>query len=171
MLVKVVTERPGKDGNMEPCETWDNAILQCRTRDTLGSGDGSIFPMTITTKRISPGDTDNWFLKIKGTRLSMEFSTKEPKTIKWMEYTPGGEQAWKSEEVGYTAPFKTITGHIFEFGFTDAILQMWAAFCVELSSGISAVPFGCVTPDETVVSHKLFTAALESQRKNAVVEL
>jgi predicted dehydrogenase len=170
MLVKVVTERPGKDGKMEPCETWDNAILQCRATDTLHAGDGSTFPLTISTKRISPGDTDNWFLKVKGTRLSMEFSTKEPKTMRWMEYTPGGEQAWKSEEVGYVAPFKTITGHIFEFGFTDAILQMWAAFCVELS-GAKSIPFGCVTPEETRVSHRLFTAALESQKKNSVVTL
>ncbi len=171
MLVKVVKERPGKDGKMEPCETWDNAILQCRAKDTLSAGDGGIFPLTITTKRISPGDTDNWFLKVRGTRLSMEYSTKEPKTMRWMEYTPGGEQAWKSEEIGYNPPFKTITGHIFEFGFTDAILQMWAAFCVELSGGAKAVPFGCVTPEETVISHKLFTAALESQRENKVVVL
>lgn len=171
MLVKVVKERPGKDGKMEPCETWDNAILQCTAKDTLGAGDGGTFPLTITTKRISPGDTDNWFLKVKGTRLSMEFSTKEPKTMRWMEYTPGGEQAWKSEEVGYTPPFKTITGHIFEFGFTDAILQMWAAFCVELSEGAKGVSFGCATPAETAVSHRLFTAALESQRRNAVVGL
>ena len=171
MLVKVVKERPGKDGKMEPCETWDNAILQCRAKDTLSAGDGGIFPLTITTKRISPGDTDNWFLKVRGTKLSMEYSTKEPKTMRWMEYAPGGEQAWKNEEIGYNPPFKTITGHIFEFGFTDAILQMWAAFCVELSEGAKAVPFGCVTPEETVISHKLFTAALESQRENTVVVL
>ena len=171
MLVKVVKERPGKDGKMEPCETWDNAILQCRAKDTLSAGDGGIFPLTITTKRIAPGDTDNWFMKVRGTKLSMEYSTKEPKTMRWMEYTPGGEQAWKNEEIGYTPPFKTITGHIFEFGFTDAILQMWAAFCAELSGGATAVPFGCATPEETVISHKLFTAALKSQRENSVVVL
>lgn len=162
LLVKVVTQRPGKGGAMEPCETWDNAILQCRASDG-----GAEFPLTITTKRISPGDTDNWFLKVRGTKLSMEFSSKEPKTLRSMEYAPGGEQAWKTEETGYSPPFKTITGGIFEFGFTDAILQMWAAFCVELSGGVA--PFGCVTPEETGVSHALFTAALESQRRNAVV--
>jgi predicted dehydrogenase len=171
ILSKVVKHRPGKTGAAEPCETWDNATLQCRTRDTLNTGGGETFPMTITTKRISPGDTNNWFLKVKGTRLSMEFSTKEPKTIRWMEYTPGGEQAWKSEEVGYAAPFKAITGGIFEFGFTDAILQMWAAFCVELNDGPKAAPFGCVTPAETRISHSLFSAALESQKGNCVVEL
>ena len=85
-----------------------------------------------------------------------------------MEYTPGGAQAWKSEDVGYTPPFKTITGGIFEFGFSDAILQMWAAFCLELSEGAKGVPFGCVLPEETRLSHKLFTASLESHKKNQV---
>jgi predicted dehydrogenase len=169
LLVKIVKERPGKDGKMEPCETWDNAILQCNARDTLNTGGGGTFPLTITTKRISPGDTNDWFLKVKGTRLSMEFSTKEPKTLRWMEYTPGGEQAWKSEEIGYATPFKTITGGIFEFGFGDVILQMWAAFCLELSG--ERVNFGCVTPEETHISHKLFTAALESKKGNRVVAI
>ena len=31
--------------------------------------------------------------------------------------------------------------------------------------------FGCVTPDEAVVSHEVFAAALESQRGHAVVEI
>ena len=33
----------------------------------------------------------------------------------------------------FTSAYPTITGEIFEFGFTDAILQMWAAFCDELA--------------------------------------
>ncbi len=165
ILSKVVKERPGKDGKLEPCETWDNAILFCNARGAAGEG----FPLTITTKRMSPGDTNTWFLKVRGTRQSMEFSTQFPKTLRWMEYTPGGEQAWKSEDVGYLPPFKTITGSIFEFGLTDAILQMWAAFCMELSG--EKTPFGCVTPQETALSHKLFTAALESQKSNQVVKL
>jgi len=166
ILSKIVKERPGKDGKMEPCETWDNATLLCNAK-----ADGQSFPITITTKRISPGDTDTWFLKVRGTKLSMEFSTQFPKTLRYMEYTPGGSQAWKSEDVGYTPLYKTITGHIFEFGFTDAILQMWAAFCLELSEGAKAVPFGCATPQESAISHRLFTAALESQKKNQVVQL
>src|SRR5205085_968680 len=27
LLSKIVTERPGRDGAMVPCETWDNAVL------------------------------------------------------------------------------------------------------------------------------------------------
>ena len=95
----------------------------------------------------------------------MEFTTANPKTLRWMEYAPGGAQSWKSEDLGFTPVFKTITGHIFEFGFTDAIQQMWAAFCMEWSEGPGKTPFLCATPEETVISHKLFTAALESQKK------
>jgi predicted dehydrogenase len=172
-LSKIVTHRPGKDSKLAPCETWDNAILSCSVPQTAGTPQIGMasppFPMTITTKRISPGDTNTWFLKVRGMKMSMEFSSHQPKTLRWMEYTPGGAQGWKSEDVGYTPPFKTITGSIFEFGFSDAILQMWAAFCVELTDGAKAVPFGCVTPEETRLSHKLFTAALESQKKSQVI--
>ena len=165
MLSKLVTQRPGKDGKLEPCETWDNAILVCNATGASGEN----FPLTVSTKRISPGDTNTWFLKVKGMKMSLEFSSQQPKTLRWMEYTPGGPQMWRNEDVGYTPPFKTITGGIFEFGFTDAIQQMWAAFCVELTEGKQALPFGCVTPEETRISHDLFTAALESHRKNSVV--
>ena len=30
-------------------------------------------------------------------------------------------------------------------------------------------PFGCATPDEALYSHRLFTAALESQRAGSTV--
>ena len=33
LLTKIVTERPGPDGQMVPCETWDNAILACEVTD------------------------------------------------------------------------------------------------------------------------------------------
>jgi predicted dehydrogenase len=168
ILSKIVTQRPGKDGKLEPCETWDNAVMLCNTRVAQT---GATFPMTVTTKRISPGDTDTWFLNVRGTRLSMEFSTENARALRSLAYTPGGDQAWRTELTGYTPVFKSITGGIFEFGFTDAILQMWAAFCTEVVEGSSAVPFGCVTPEETRLSHRLFTAALASHGERRVVDL
>ena len=54
----------------------------------------------------------------------------------------------------------TITGPIFEFGFTDAIQQQIAAFVLEYT-GVE-VPFGLFTPEETRLSHTLSTAALKS---------
>jgi hypothetical protein len=88
-----------------------------------------------------------------------------------MEYTPGSPQAWKEEDMGYTSLFPSITGQIFEFGFADAIQQMWAAFCLELSQGAAAVSFRCALPDETRLSHELFTAALASHAQNTVIPL
>jgi hypothetical protein len=74
--------------------------------------------------------------------------------------------------MGQETAFKTISGSIFEFGFSDAILQMWAAFVYELATGQRRKLFaGCVTPEETALSHKLFTAALESHWRSKVVSL
>ncbi|MCX6929218.1 MAG: gfo/Idh/MocA family oxidoreductase, partial [Verrucomicrobia bacterium] len=73
---------------------------------------------------------------------------------------------------GYEPAFPTITGPIFEFGFSDSILQMWAAFLYELAQRKPLKRFaGCVTPEETAVSHEIFTAALESQRHGVTVTL
>jgi len=41
---------------------------------------------------------------------------------------------------------------------------MWAAFLYDFRYGKPISKFaGCVTPEEVALSHKLFTAALESQ--------
>ena len=56
-----------------------------------------------------------------------------------------------------------VTGGIFEFGFPDAILQMWAAFLLELEGREPA--FGLLRPEETALSHRLQTAALLSHRE------
>ncbi|MCW8131401.1 MAG: Gfo/Idh/MocA family oxidoreductase [Planctomycetota bacterium] len=168
ILSKIVKERPDGKGGKAPCETWDNATLLCTAVDPRQNAE---FPMTISTKRISPGDTNTWFISVKGTSCSMEFNSRYPKTLRTLEYVPGGEQAWREEDLGYQTAFKSITGHIFEFGFSDAILQMWAAFCMELAHGPDGVPFGCVKPEETVLQHKLFTAALQSHKENQVISI
>jgi hypothetical protein len=74
------------------------------------------------------------------------------------------------QDVPYQSAYPTITGHIFEFGFSDAILQMWAAFCDEIVHGDN-VPFGCVRPEETAFSHALFTAALQSGRSGQTISV
>jgi len=63
-------------------------------------------------------------------------------------------------------------GGIFEFGFSDAVLQMWAAFLYELKNSRPLKKFaGCIRPDEMALSHRLFTAALRSHKQSSVVEL
>jgi predicted dehydrogenase len=85
-----------------------------------------------------------------------------------MEYD-GVEQTWGQVQTGHETAFKSITAPIFQFGFSDAILQMWAAFLHELSHGQPLKKFAsCLTPEEALLSHRLFTAALESHKNSAV---
>ncbi len=168
LLSKIVHERPDKDGKMVPCETWDNAILACSVE-----AQGQNFPMLVSTKRIAPGHANTWFLRVNGTSLSAEFTTKNPKQLAWLPYTPGGEQEWHVVDVPYQSAYPSITGAIFEFGFSDSLLQMWAAFCDEVAHGRTGMkqPLYCVTPEETRESHLLFTAALASHRTGQTVRL
>jgi predicted dehydrogenase len=129
--------------------------------------------MILSTKRIAPGHANTWFIRIVGTALSAEFSTRYPKQLTYLPYTPGDEQAWRVLDIPHTPPYKSITGHIFEFGFSDGLLQMFAAFCDELVNGQDGMrqTLYCATPQETAASHALFTAALESQRTGATVHM
>jgi predicted dehydrogenase len=164
-LSKIVTERPDGKGGRAPCRTWDNGTLHC---DVVDPVDGTPFPMTVKAWRIAPGETDTWILEILGTKHSVRFSTRTPKSLFFMDYA-GGPQTWQEESLGCESVYPTITGPIFEFGFPDAILQMWAAFLDELNGG--PAPTGCVRPEEALQSHQLFTAALESQRTGKAIEI
>jgi len=177
VLSNIVRERPDGKGRMVPCETWDNATLLCETLDPVSE---SLFPFTLRTERIAPGQKNNWYLEIYGTRASVRFSLNEANTLELLEYTGGEgtpnakhrvwepEQAWKKIGIGHEMTYKSITGEIFQVGVSDAILQMWAAFLHEWERGETPGRFaGCVTPDESVLWHKLFTAALDSQATGA----
>ena len=158
VLSNIVTERPDGKGGRAPCDTWDNATLLCEAEDR----DGVRFPWTLRTQRIAPGQKNTWYVEIAGTKASARFSTKNPKRLELLTYS-GGEQAWQEIDVGYTGAFKAVSGEIFEFGFPDAMLQMTAAYLHELTHGRPLRPSaGCVTPEETALSHRLFTAALRS---------
>ncbi|MBE0542553.1 MAG: Gfo/Idh/MocA family oxidoreductase [Verrucomicrobia bacterium] len=166
ILSNIIKERPDGQGGRVPCETWDNATLLCETSDPQT---GEAFPWSLKTHRIAPGQKNNWYVEILGTRLSVRWSSANADTLELMDYQ-SGEQSWRHIQIGHETAFKTITGGIFQFGFTDAMLQMWAAFLDEFSRGKPRSRFaGCVTADEALQSHRLFTAALESQRKAATV--
>jgi predicted dehydrogenase len=165
VLSNIVERRPDGKGQNVPCETWDNATLLCEAADT----DGQTFPLTFKTQRIAPGERNTWYLKILGTQASARFSTKNPKRLELLEYS-GGRQIWSQIDMGHETAFKSITGGIFEPGFSDVILQMWAAFLYEMEHGHPISKFaGCATPDEVALSHRLFTAALQSQKAGSVV--
>jgi predicted dehydrogenase len=166
VLSNIVTERPDGHGGMTACETWDNA--QIFTEVTASN---QHFPMLLETKRIAPGETNTWYIRVVGTKFSAEFSTKYPKSLKTLSYT-GSAQAWQTQDLGYRSCYPAITGAIFEFGFSDSILQMWAAFCDELVNGPNMrQSFYCATPVETMLSHRVLSAALKSNESKEVVHL
>jgi predicted dehydrogenase len=166
VLSDVVSERPDGRGGTAPCDTWDNAVLLCEVES-----EGYAFPLRAETKRIAPGETNTWTIEIDGTDGSIAYTSKFPKTLRWLEYEPGAPQAWQVLDLGSESAYPTITGAIFEFGFSDAILQMWAAYLDELAHGREGMrqPFYCATPEEAAATHRIFTAALESQERAAVV--
>jgi len=169
ILSNIVRERNDAQGRRVPCDTWDNGVLLMETAE---AGRSDVFPWTVKLQRIAPGHRNTWYTEVLGTRASVRWSSESPTVLQMMRYTPGGKQAWEHYQIGSEPAFKTITGAIFEFGFSDSILQMWAAFLYELAEGKPLKPFaGCVTPEETAVSHRLFTAALASNQDASVVQV
>lgn len=163
-LSNVVKERPDGKGGMAPCLTWDNATLVCDSVDDQGNE----FPVFFENKRMAPGCTDRWYIEIYGVECSVKFSTDDSNGF-WYTQNFGKEQSWCRVNIGYKPQFATITGPIFEFGFTDTVLQMWVAFFKELAG--ERVDFGCFLPEETRTAHLIQTAALVSEREKRVVDL
>lgn len=157
-LQNLITERPDGEG-VASCDTWDNAWMHTNCD----------FPFTFATKRIAPGEMNTWEFELIGTEGGVRISTKHPKTV-WQFERQGKEQRWIQSDIGTLSVFKTITGEIFESGFSDAILQMWAAFAAE-RGGVLGGRFGCATPEEALLSHRLFDAAQRSHRNQEVVAI
>ena len=87
---------------------------------------------------------NTWRILATGMDGGVSFSTAQPKTVHRFALRDG-RQVWERIEVGSQSAFATITGPIFEFGFADAILQMWAAYLAERAGALGA-RFGCATP-------------------------
>ena len=167
ILQDIVTERPGPDGSPQPCDTWDNAVIHSWARH-----DGAPFPLTTETKRIAPGQKNTWEFEAIGMSGGVRFSTKNPKQVEVFAFVDvpgvGREQSWQSVDAGSQSVWPTVTGPNFESGFSDAILQMWAAFLAEYL-GELADGFGCVRPEEAALTHRLFAAAIASHETGALV--
>ncbi|HVF74482.1 MAG TPA: Gfo/Idh/MocA family oxidoreductase [Acidimicrobiales bacterium] len=163
VLQHLVDERPRSKGAVErvPCDTFENATLVCTVDDEAHGR----FPLTLEQKRIAPGEKNSFYFRVRGLDGCVEFSTRYPKTL-WRLKVDEGEQVWQQVEMGSQSAFPTVTGGIFEFGFSDAILQMWAAFLAE-RAGQLGDRFGCVTPAEALDSHRVFAAALRSHETHA----
>jgi predicted dehydrogenase len=163
-LVNRFATRLDSQGNTVPCETWDNATILGHVDDDKGG-----FPMVLKTWRIAPGHSNTWSIRVLGTKKSAYFSTKNPRQWQFMTYA-GGAGVWSVEDLGFESLFPAITGGIFEFGFADAIQQMWAAFVDELAGG-NANGFGCVSPQEAADHHAILSAALKAGTTNSVQDV
>lgn len=163
-LANLVPTRPDTNGVPVPCETWDNAILLCEAENDKGDR----FPMQMEMKRMAPGCTNTVEYEIYGLKMSAKFSTDDPNAVRYT-VSEGREQSWARLVIGSRPLYPVITGSIFEFGFSDSLLQMFAAYISELQ-GIPC-SFGCFTPDEALLSHKLLAAALQSYSKSQVIHL
>jgi predicted dehydrogenase len=164
-LQKIVKVRPDGKGGAAPCDTWDNALLLCKASDPKT---GHPFTLHLETRRMAPGATNTWYIEAFGTHSSARFSTSDTKAFYELE-TKGKEQGWTRFEVGSQSFIPSVTGGIFEFGFSDALQQMIGAFVEEFAPGGSQHPFGNVTPAETRLSHTLLTAALASHRETRAI--
>lgn len=163
-LQDLVTSRPDGRGGRAACDTIDNAYLLCRSVH-----EGREFPLHLETKRIAPGEMNTWVMRVIGTEGGVEFSTRSPQILRVMR-VGNGEQVWQEVQVGSQSTHPTVTGAIFEFGFTDALLQMWASYLCE-REGLLGARFGCVTPDEALGSHRTFDAALLSGASASAVSV
>ncbi|HEY4299748.1 MAG TPA: Gfo/Idh/MocA family oxidoreductase [Candidatus Didemnitutus sp.] len=163
VLQKGYPDRPDGRGGRIACDTWDNARVNATT--TIG---GQVVPLVFEMKRLAPGETNTWIFEVLGTEGGVRYSTREPKSFWSFSRTP--EQAWSRTDLGFAMPFAAITGGVFEPGFPDILMQMWAAFLAE-RAGLLGGRLGCVTPDEAVHQHEIWAAALQSQRGQCVVVL
>src|SRR4051794_16123140 len=155
VLQDIVRERRGPGGEAVRCDTWDNATLHADAG----------FPLTLATKRIAPGETNTWRIRAVGMDGGVEFSTASPKAVRRFAMRDG-RQVWERLETGSQSAFATVTGPIFEFGFSDAILQMWAAYLAE-REGALGDRLGCVPPADALAAHEVPAAAEAAGRSGA----
>lgn len=167
VLQNIVDQRPGPDGALVDCDTWDNAVLQSWARH-----EGIRFPLITETKRIDPGQKNTWVFEAIGLDGGVRFSTKNPKSVEIFSVVDvpgsGKEQVWQQVDAGSQSVWPTVTGANFEFGFSDSILQMWAAFLAERDGSLGD-RFGCVTPEEAAATHGIFSAAQLSHAEGRAI--
>ena len=157
-LDDVVAERPGPDGSPVVCDTWDNALLTCTAHPRTGRD----FTMLWETRRIAPGHVNTWFFEAVGMDGGVRFSTRQP-TVLHRFAIRDGEQIWEEVQPGNVSAWPVVSGAIFEFGFGDALLQMWASYLAEREGALNG-RFGTATPAEALLAHRVFDAALRSGR-------
>jgi predicted dehydrogenase len=166
LLEDIVTERPVAAGSSEKvrCDTWDNAFITMRGRV---AGSERAFPMMWETKRIAPGNMNTWVFEAQGMDEGVRFSTRTPAYFERFR-RDGSEQIWEQVQPGNVSAWPMVSGAIFEFGFADALLQMWASYLAE-RAGQLGDRFGTATVAEAVESHRVFDAAARSHAEHRAI--
>lgn len=174
VLQNIVPMRPDGKGGTAVCDTWDNATLHLSIPQPDHDVTESHFPLTVEMKRIDPGQKNTWIFEVKGTEGGVRFSTKNPKQVEVFAVIDvpgiGREQSWQSIDAGSQSVWPTVTGGIFESGFSDSILQMWAAFLAEREEKLGE-GFGPALPQEAAFTHEIYRAALQSHRDRQLVRV
>lgn len=165
-LQKIITERPDGNGGSADADTWNNATLSTR----VNTGWDEDVPMTLEMKRLAPGETNTWYVEVLGTEGGVKYSTKDFKALWVYNWNDGKEQSWQRTDLGFQVPFPTITGGIFEPGFSDCFMQMLASYLAEREGKLEG-RFGCVTLAEAVESHQIFAAALASHQTGKAIKV
>ena len=167
VLQDIVTERPTPNGGRGRCDTWDNALLLSWVKN-----DGYEFPLVTEMNRVDPGQKNTWEFEVRGLDGGVRFSTKNPKRVEIFSVLDvpgkGREQAWSALDAGSQSVWPTVTGPNFESGFSDAILQMWAAFLAEWEGALGD-RFACATPGEAAFTHEIFRAGIRSHAAGEAV--
>jgi len=167
LLDDIVRERPEAAGSssMVRCETWDNALITMRGTEARHAE--RAFPMIWETKRIAPGNMNTWVFEAVGMDGGVRFSTRTPTYFERFR-REGSEQIWEQVQPGNVSAWPMVSGAIFEFGFADALLQMWASYLAE-RAGELGDRFGTATVAEAVGGHRVFDAAARSQAEGRAV--
>jgi predicted dehydrogenase len=167
LLDDIVRERPesASSSSMVRCETWDNAVITMR--GTAPDFPDRAFPMIWETKRIAPGNMNTWIFEAVGMDGGVRFSTRTPAYFERFR-RDGSEQIWEQVQPGNVSTWPMVSGAIFEFGFADALLQMWASYLAE-RGGELGDRFATATVAEAVGGHQVFDAASRSQAEGRAI--
>jgi len=165
LLDDIVTERPAAAGSSEMvrCDTWDNALITMR-----GHVGERAFPMLWETKRIAPGNMNTWIFEAMGMDGGVRFSSRTPAYFERFR-RDGSEQIWEQVQPGNVSVWPMVSGAIFEFGFADALLQMWASYLAE-RAGELGDRFATATVPEALEAHRVFDAAARSHAAHRAID-
>ena len=130
VLSDVVSERPGPDGATVPCDTPDNAVLTCVAEDARRA-----VPAAAGDEADRAGRDEHVGDRGRRHRGLDRVHDQAAQDAARMDYAAGGPQEWSVLDLGSQSAYPTVTGAIFETGFSDAIQQMLAAFLDELAHG------------------------------------